>query len=76
MSFSIIISVGKYGGFNYHKSNRTELPGYELRLCLGWIGISLLNPEWDQFLDSFMERVYGEHWKNFKKYEGKFVTTE
>jgi hypothetical protein len=77
MSFSIILSVRKYGGFYILKSKRTEIPGYEVRICLGWIAVSLLNPEWDQVLDSLMERAYGERWTNFKKkYEGKFVTTE
>jgi hypothetical protein len=66
MSFSIIISVGKYGGFNLSNSVRKEIPGYEKRVCLGWIAVSVLSPEWDQFLDSFMDRVYGERWKRFK----------
>jgi len=74
MSFSIILSVGKYGGFNIRNSIRTEIPGYEKRICLGWIALSLLNPEWDNVLDLLMERVYGENWINFKKYEGNTPT--
>ena len=72
MSFSLILSVGSYYGFNFHSSKRTEVPGYEKRISLGWIAISLINPEWDRVLDLLMERTYGETWTKFKKREAIF----
>jgi hypothetical protein len=60
MSFSIIISVGKYGGFYIAKSIRTEIPGYEIRICLGWIAVSLLNPEFDEYISQIGQFVFGK----------------
>lgn len=55
MSFSIILSVGKYGGFNLHTVRGKHTGGIERRICCGWVAVSLLTPEFDQFLDNIME---------------------
>lgn len=48
MSFSIIISVGKYGGIYLQN-------GYAMkRVCLGWIAITAIVPEFDETFKEVM----------------------
>jgi len=42
MSFSIILSVGKYGGFYLQNGHAMK------RICLGWIAITAIVPEFDE----------------------------
>lgn len=67
MSFSIILSVGKYGGFYIAQSIRTTIPGYEKRICFGWIAISLFTPEFDEYINGLGQFVFGkEIWEATK----------
>jgi hypothetical protein len=63
MSFSIIISVGGYGGFYYSKGVAKPITGQERRICIGWVAISLLTPEFDKYLDNVMKQIVGKNWK-------------
>lgn len=48
MSCSIILSIGKYGGF--YITNGTALK----RICLGWIAITIVIPEFDDVFHEVM----------------------
>lgn len=50
MSFSIIISVGKWGGIYWYW-------GVFKRLCLGWVALTLFTPEWDCVMNRLMEKA-------------------
>lgn len=41
---TICFSVGRYGGFYFHR------PDASLRLCLGWLAITVLRMEIDDLL--------------------------
>jgi hypothetical protein len=41
--FSIILSVGNYGGFYWHK-------GYTKRVCIGWVSITFIPDDIDNIL--------------------------
>jgi hypothetical protein len=49
MSFSFIISIGKYGGFYITNGNAMK------RLCLGCIAFTLIIPEFDIAFHKVME---------------------
>jgi hypothetical protein len=66
MSFSIILSVGKYGGFYQSLFKKEGILGTEKRICLGWIAISLLTPEFDCFMGNIgKELIPG--WEKFSQ---------
>lgn len=48
MSFSIILSVGKYGGFYIHNGDAVK------RICFGWIAITVIRPEFDEVFKQVM----------------------
>lgn len=48
MSFSIILSVGKYGGFYLQNGEAMK------RICLGWIAFTLIIPEFDESFEKIM----------------------
>jgi hypothetical protein len=50
MSFSVIFSFGKYGGF--YLMNRECMK----RICLGWIAITLITPECDEVFHVVMDK--------------------
>ena len=50
MSFSIILSAGKYGGF-YIQNGETMK-----RLCLGWIAFTVIKPEFDETFNEVMNK--------------------
>jgi hypothetical protein len=62
MSFSLILSVGRYGGFYTEIAHRTEIPGNVYRLCLGWISFDIFTPEIDEYLDQLGRKVFGQKW--------------
>jgi hypothetical protein len=41
--FCLVISFGKYGGFNFHK-------GYSLRVCLGWVAFYYIPNDFENLL--------------------------
>lgn len=43
MNCSIVISIGKYGGFYYHNE-------YTKRICLGWIAITYIPQDFDDMI--------------------------
>ena len=52
----ILISIGKWGGIYYHK-------GWMFRLCIGWIAITLIPKDGDDFLEEaidLLEQQYVE----------------
>jgi hypothetical protein len=66
MSFSIIVSVGKYGGFYQSIFKKGGILGAERRICLGWIALSLLTPEFDSFMGNIgKELIPG--WEKFSR---------
>lgn len=48
MSFSIILSVGKYGGFYLQRGEAMK------RICLGWVAVTLITPEYDDRMTTLM----------------------
>jgi hypothetical protein len=50
MSFSIILSVGKYGGFYLQNGHAMK------RICLGWIAITAIVPEFDETFNKVMRQ--------------------
>jgi len=48
MKACFVISIGKYGGFYWHK-------GASLRLCLGWVAFTFLPVDGDVMLDMAMK---------------------
>lgn len=65
MSFSLIISVGPYGGF--YLQNGTIMK----QICIGWISFILLIPEWGDHLSLIMARqkFYRERIEELKRKE-------
>jgi len=49
MSISIILSVGKYGGFYLQNGDAMK------RICLGWIAITAIVPEFDEVFNEIMQ---------------------
>jgi hypothetical protein len=48
MSFSIILSVGKYGGFYFTNGDAIK------RICVGWVAITVIIPEFDETFKEVM----------------------
>lgn len=48
MSFSIILSVGKYGGFYIQNGFAMK------RICFGWVAITVIVPEFDETFNKVM----------------------
>jgi hypothetical protein len=48
MSFSVVFSIGKYGGFYFGNGETMK------RLVLGWIAFTFVMPEYDE---TFMEII-------------------
>lgn len=46
---SFCISIGKYGGFYFHKD-------YTVRLCLGWISFTYFPEEIDNILNNLLNK--------------------
>ena len=51
--FSLIISFGKYGGFYLKK-------GYCIRLCLGWVALTYLPQDIDNFFDKILNQPHDQ----------------
>jgi len=52
----IVISIGKWGGVYFYK-------GYGIRICLGWIAITILPTDGDNVLDfasKWADKIYEE----------------
>ena len=63
MSFSIIISFGKWGGI-YGKRNKLEwTEGSNTRLCLGYVALDILTPENDEYLNR-IGRLFFPGWND------------
>ena len=50
MSFSFILSVGKYGGFYLQNGDAMK------RICIGWIALTAIVPEYDVTFKEVMEK--------------------
>jgi len=55
MSVSIVLSIGKYGGFYFRRTNGTMVKN--VRLCLGWVSFDIMTPELDVYLDNLLGAV-------------------
>ena len=51
MSFSLILSFGKYGGFYCYNGKSMK------RICLGWIALTLIIPEFDESFKGVMAKA-------------------
>jgi len=51
MSFSLIVSVGKYGGFYFLNGDTMK------KVCLGWVALYLIVPEYDDVVWSILEKA-------------------
>lgn len=51
MSFSIILSIGKYGGFYIQNGNAMK------RLCFGFVALTIVVPEFDEIFHKIIERA-------------------
>lgn len=49
MSFSLILSVGKYGGFYLQNGEAMK------RICIGWFALTLIIPEFDEAFNAVMQ---------------------
>jgi hypothetical protein len=50
MSFSIVLSVGKWGGF--YLQNGTAMK----RVCMGFVAITAIVPEFDEIFNKIIEK--------------------
>ena len=51
VSFSLIISVGPWGGFYIQNGDAQK------RICLGWFAFTLIVPEYDEVMKKAMNTV-------------------
>jgi len=51
MSFSLIVSVGKYGGFYFLNGDIMK------KVCLGWVALYLIVPAYDDVVWSILEKA-------------------
>ena len=65
MSFTLMISVGRYGGFHNQLKGYHGKCGDERRIVLGWVAIGILTPEFDVYLDNIGREIYGLNWTEF-----------
>ena len=52
MSFSIILSVGAYGGFYIIRRDTFK------RICIGYLALTFIVPEFDEIINKLIERGY------------------